>query len=244
MFWMKLATVLLLSATALAQGLPAGVAIPVMLSSDLNAKKDEAGKKIDGKVMQDVPLLSGQISKGSRIAGHVVSVTKPASSGSNVVLKFDAIQDGGRTIPLTVAVLALASMTSVAQAQSPINNTGTGADSSDFWVTRQVGGDIVNREQHKAGSSGGPLGMWLDGSSVLIKLTPNPDAGCPDGPGYKGVQAVWIFSSAACGTYDLNDVVIASSGAEAPVGKIMLGSSQNLNVRGGSGWLLITVAGQ
>ena len=241
---MKFAIALLLSVTALAQGLPVGVAIPVMLGSDLNAKKDEAGKKIEGKVMQDVPLLSGQISKGSHITGHVVSVTKPGSSGSDVVLKFDVIQDGGRTIPVTAAVLALASMTSVAQAQSPINTVGVSKDAADLWTTRQVGGDIVNREQHKAGSPGGAMGMWVEGSSVLIRLTPNPDAGCRDGPGYKGVQAVWIFSSAACGTYDLNDVVIASSGADAPLGEITLGSSQNVNVRGGSGWLLMTVGGQ
>jgi hypothetical protein len=77
---------------------------------------------------------------------------------------------------------------------------------------------------------------------VLIKLTPNPDSGCPDGPGYKGAQAVWIFSSAACGTYGLNDVVVVSSGAAAPVGEIILGSSENVIVRGGSAWLLMTEA--
>lgn len=215
-----------------------------MLSSDLNAKKDEAGKKIEGKVMQEVPLLTGgEISKGSRITGHIVSLTKPAS-GSNITVKFDAIQDRGQTIPLTAALLALASMTSVAEAQSPINNVGSSKDSADLWVTRQVGGDIVNREQHKVSSGNGVVGTWLEESSVLARLTPNPDAGCPGGPGYGSVQAVWIFSSAACGTYGLNDVIIASSGAAPPLGEIELGSSQNVAVHGGSGWLLITVAGQ
>jgi len=238
----RLAAFFLLSTIALAQQLPAGVALPVMLSSDLNAKKDDAGKKIEGKVMQDVPLLSGQISKGARITGHVVSVSKPGSSGSAITVRFDSIQDGGRNIPLTVEVLALASMRSVADAQSPINNMGTSRESSDTWVTRQIGGDVVNREQHTAGSPGGALGTWLEGSSVLMRLTPNLDAGCPDGTGYKAVQAVWIFSSAACGAYGFDDVVVTSSGAESPVGEISLGSSQNVNVRGGSGWLLMTVA--
>lgn len=242
MFRVMLGTLLLLSTVTLAQQLPAGVALPVMLGSELNAKKDDAGKKIEGKIMQDVPLLSGQISKGARVTGRVVSVTKPGSSGSSVTVKFDSIQDAGHTIPLTAEVLAVASMSSVADAQSPMNNAGSSSVSSDEWVTRQVGGDIVNREQHTAGSPGGTMGMWVEGSSVLIKLTPNPDAGCPDGPGYKAAQAVWIFSSAACGTYGLNDVAIASSGAESPVGEITLGSSDNVNVRGGSGWLLMTVA--
>ena len=242
MFRVILGTLLLLSTVGLAQQFPAGVALPIMLSSDLNAKKDEAGKKIEGKVMQDVPLLSGQISKGARITGHIVSVTKPGSSGSAITVRFDSIQDGGRNIPLTSELIAVASMSSVADAQSPMNNAGSSSVSSDEWVTRQIGGDVVNREQHTAGSPGGAVGTWLEGSSVLIKLTPNPDAGCPDGPGYKGMQAVWIFSSAACATYGLNDVVITSSGAESPVGEITLGSSENVNVRGGSGWLLMTVA--
>lgn len=245
MLCIRLATGLLFSAMALAQELPAGTVVPVMLNSDLNAKKDDAGKKIEGNVMQEVPLSSGgEISKGARITGHVVSVTKSGSSGSNIVVKFDAIQDRGRTIPLTAALLALASMTSVSEAQSPINNVGSGKDASDLWVTRQVGGDIVNREQHKVGSSNGLVGTWLEGSSVLAKLTPNPDEGCPEGPGHKSVQAVWIFSSAACGTYGLNDVVIASSGAASPLGEITLGSSQNVAVHGGSGWMLITVSGR
>lgn len=241
MSWLRLAIALILPAMAFAQTLPAGIAIPVMVSSDLNAKKDDTGKKIDGKLMQDVPLLSGQIDKGSHISGHVVSVTRPGSSGSAITVEFDSIQDGGRTISLTAALVALASMKSVADAQAPINNTGTAQDSSDSWVTRQVGGDIVNRQAHQAGSPGGATGTWLEGTSVLIKLTPNPDAGCPDGPGYKGAQAAWIFSSSACGTYGMDDVVITSAGTESPVGQIMLGSSQNVYVRGGSGWLLMTV---
>jgi hypothetical protein len=243
MYSLKLATGLLLTAMAFAQQVPVGTAIPVMLDSELNSKKDGTGKKIDGKVMQEVPLLSGgQISRGARISGHVVSVAKPGGSGANIVLKFDSIEDRGRVLPLSAALVALASAASVAQAQVPINNTASGQDSSDSWVTRQVGGDIVNRQQHMAGAPGGPTGTWLGGSSVLIKLTPNPDSGCPDGPGYKGAQAVWIFSSAACGTYGLNDVVVVSSGAADPVGSIILGSSENVLVRGGSGWLLMTVA--
>jgi len=246
MFWIRPAICLLLflSAVTFAQEIPPGTVVPIMLSSDLNSKKDGPGKRIDGKVMQDVSLISGQVSKGARVSGHVVSVIKPGASGSNVVLRFDNIQDRGRSIRWTAALLALASLTSVSDAQSPINNTGTSKDAPELWVTRQVGGDIVNREQHLAGSPGGAVGTWLDGSSVMIKLTPNPDVGCPDGPAYRSPQAVWIFSSAACGAYGFKDLVIVSSGAEGPAGEITLGSSENVNVRGGSGWLLVTVAGQ
>lgn len=188
---------LLVFARAFAQELPAGTVVPVMLSSGLNAKKDHVGKKLEGRVMQEVPLpYGGRINKRSRITAHIVSVTKPGSSGSRIVVKFDTIHDDGRKIPATAALLALAS-------------------------TRDT---------------------WLDGSSALIKLTPNPGAGCPDGPGYDREQAAWIFSSAACGAYRVGNVKIGNSGATAPLGEIALTSSRNVAIHGGTAWLLIVVA--
>ncbi len=237
----RILVVLLLSTLAIGQELPAGTVIPVMLNTGLNADKDKAGKNIDGKVMQDVATPLGfTISKGSRVTGHVVSAGK-SDSGSSLVLKFETIQDRGRTIPLTAAVLAVASMQSVAQAQLPINSNPDMQPASQ-WVTRQVGGDVVNRGQGKAGTPSGLTGTWLEASSVMIKLTPNVDAGCAGGPGYDRPQAVWIFSSSACGTYDLGSARIANSGATPPLGNISITSDRNLQIRGGSGWLLITVA--
>src|SRR5215472_6702525 len=103
-------------------------------------------------------------------------------------------------------------MDGVAQAQIPINSSSD-RDPVSQWVTRQVGGDVVNRGRGKAASKSGAVGTWVEGSSVLMKLTPNRDAGCPgDGPGYDREQAVWIFSSAACGVYGVTNLEIASSG--------------------------------
>jgi hypothetical protein len=132
-------------------------------------------------------------------------------------------------------------MQSVAQAQSPINSNPD-MQSASGWVTRQVGGDVVSRSQRKVGTPGGLTGIWLEDSSVIIKLTPNADAGCPGGPGYDRPQAVWIFSSSACGTYELGNARIASSGAAPPLGNVSISSDRNLQIRGGSGWLLMTVA--
>ncbi len=244
MRWIGWAAVLVFSATAIAQQIPAGTVIPVMLNTSLNAGKDGAGKNIEGRVMQDVPTPLGfTISKGSKVTGQVVSAGKSGGSDSTLVLKFDSIQDHGRTIPLTAAVLAVASMQSVAQAQSPISSNSD-TQSASAWTTRQVGGDVVSRSQRKVGTSGGLTGTWLEDSSVFIKLTPNVDAGCPGGPGYDRPQAVWIFSSSACGMYDLGNARIESSGATPPLGNVSISSDRNLQIRGGSGWLLMTVAGK
>jgi hypothetical protein len=242
MVWIRLAMALLAGWVIPTRDIPVGTVIPVMLSSSLNAEKDQPGEKIEGKVMQKVPLPEGGgINPRSRMIGHVVNVSKPGSSGSTVVVKFDTLQEEGRNTPLVTGLLAVASMASVADAQVPVSvNTDTVPASQ--WTTRQVGGDVVKRGWGKVAAPGGVWGQWLEGSWVLIKLTPNPKAGCPEGPGYDREQAVWIFSSAACGTYGLSNVKIGSSGKASPVGEIALTSPRNVEVRGGSGWLLIVVA--
>ena len=190
--------------------------------------------------MQDVALPLGKINKGARVSGSIVGVTNFGTSGWEMVLKFDAIEDEGHKIPLTARLLAVASMRSVAEAQSPINLSAD-RDPASEWSTRQVGGDIVRRGWGKVGTAGGATGTWVEGNSVLIRLTPNPRAGCAEASGYDRDQAVWVFSSGACGAYGLQDLKIASSGASAPLGQIRLTSAKNVVIRGGSGWLLMTV---
>ena len=236
-------TVVLCAGVALAQTPPPGTVIPVALSSDLNATKDKSEKKVEGKVMQDVPLPSGKkIRKGSRIAGHVVNVSH-GPSGSRVVLKFDAIRNEGQTIHLTAALLALASVTSVGNSQSPIS-LNTDITPKDQWVTKQIGGDTVSRGVGKVASHDGIVGTWLEGSSVLARLTPDSDAGCPSGPGYDRDQAVWVFSSGACGVYGLKNITVVASGRLPPFGEIALASKDNIEIRSGSGWLLIVVGSE
>jgi len=239
-----LSAILLFSAILLAQEIPVGTVVPVMLSSGLNAKEDEPGKKIKGSVMQEVSLPDGdKIKERSGITGHVVRTVQQGPSGSSIVIRFDAIESSQRTIPLTASLLAVASASNVDHAQSPINSSSN-SEPSTQWVTRQVGGDIVRRGWGKAGSSSGVVGRWVGGTSVVIKLTPNAEAGCPSGPGYDREQAVWAFSSAACGTYGLTNVKIASSGSATPLGEVVLQSTKNILMRGGSGWLLIVVGRQ
>ncbi|HTT24489.1 MAG TPA: hypothetical protein VMG82_36575 [Candidatus Sulfotelmatobacter sp.] len=233
-----LAIALLLLPVLPSDKIPVGTAIPVMLSSSLNTSKDKPDKKIEGRVMQEITLPSGiKVREGARILGHTVNVSA-GSSGSTVVVKFTAIQDEDRIIPVTVGLLAVASMARVNDAKLPVSgNSDISPDTQ--WATRQVGGDLVRRGWGKVFSSTGVEGKWVGGASVLIKLTPNAGAGCNGGPGYDREQAVWIFSSSACGTYGLGKAKIASSGIDPPTGEITLTSSRNIDIRGGSGWLFI-----
>ena len=235
-FVRSIIVVLIFSAVSLAQALPVGTVLPVSLKSRIDAKKAAPGKTFEGSVMQDVQLNDGRlVKKGARVSGHVVCADS-SSSETSLVLKFDSLEDSGQTIPLNVRLLAVASMMTVSEAQAPVN--GLAISRSDEWTTRQIGGDLVFRGQGSVKSAGSVQGRWLEGSSVIMPLTAEPDAGCDSGPGYQLPQSLWVFSSGACGTYGLKDVTIAR-GEEAKPGEIELSSPDKIDIGGGSGWLLI-----
>jgi hypothetical protein len=219
-------------------GIPVGTALPVALSSTLDARKDKPGQKIEARLMQDVPLSAGQkIKAGARVTGHIVGVTKLAGGGSRMVLNFDQITTGGRTIPLTLAVRAVATSDSVYQAEVPINPTSN-YESQNQWVMRQVGGEIVNRRLGMVGSDAGVVGRY-DNGAPWGKLTSAIDGDCTAADGNGIEQALWVFSTSACGLYGFEDLRLAHDGRTAPVGQIVLESGKNLHVGGGSGWFLL-----
>jgi hypothetical protein len=205
MLWLKLTAGFLCSVVMLAaQELPAGTALPVMLNSTLDAKKDKPGQKIQGKTMQ-VPLPSGGVIKSeSHVIGDVISVSKPGASGSRIVVAFDQIEDHGQVVHLSVSLRALASMESVFDAKLPMGNQSD-YESSGEWTTKQVGGDVVNRGRGVLASTTGIVGRY-SGSGVWGKLTPASDPECLATDGDDREQALWVFSTSACGVYGFSDV--------------------------------------
>ncbi len=92
------ALILLSAAVTVAQDIPGGTVLPVMLNSTLDAGKDKPGRQITGKIMQDLPLPDGaSIPKGSRVVGHIVSAT-PAAAGSPSHI-CHPVRSGGRERP-------------------------------------------------------------------------------------------------------------------------------------------------
>lgn len=239
--WLKVTFAVLCGATLVgAQNLPQGTALPVMLSTRLNAKDAKPGQKIEGKLMQEVlqPATGEMIKSGSRVTGHVVSVIKPGDSGSRIVLQFDQLQDEHGVIPLNVRVRALAASASVFQAGVPVDNN-TDAEPPTQWATKQVGGDIVFRGRGYVASDQGKVGTW-SGNGVWGKLAPGGDCSESDDNGTR--QSLWIFSTTACGVYGFRDLKLSQSGGSAPLGQVTLQAAKDIDIRGGSGWLLLANA--
>jgi hypothetical protein len=196
--------------------IPPGTILPVQLNSSINSRKLKPGQVIAARVMQDVPLSPhSKIPARAKVIGHV-----EANDGRQVSIRFDTLVASKRRISVTTNLRALASMMAVEQAQIP--NTGPDRGTSEAeWATDHVGGQSIN-----------PL--------MLLRPTHKPGTQCRgEVAGTDRPQALWVFSSDACGAYGFPDLAIAHAGRTDPMGQITLTSKRgNVNVRAGSGMLL------
>ena len=237
-FWLSL---IMLSMDLFAQNtIPAGTILPVALNCSLNSRKVKPGQVITARVMQDVPLSPGStIHAGAKVIGRVIDV-KPANggSGAQVSFRFDTLVASKRRIPIITNLRALASMMAVEAAQLPESGPDRGT-SQNAWTTDQIGGEVVYR-------GGGPVADGLRSvgeptyGGVLVHVSAKPGSPCRgEIEGNDRLQALWVFSSDACGVYDFADLAIVHAGRTDPVGEITLASDKGeVNVRAGSGMLL------
>ena len=218
---------------------PAGTILPVRLNSSLRSNKAREGDRISARVMQDVPLPGGRkIHAGAKVIGHIVSAT-PAVNGmmSDLTLRFDTLALGKQRVAMITNLRALASMMDVEDAQ--VAPTGPDRGTPWAWRTRNLIGDEVAYGEGPVSHGTDIVGQAL-ADGVLIPVRPNPVAGCRGGTSDNaGPQALWVFSSDACGLYDLPKLTLAHAGRTDPVGLIKFSSDKgNVKVPGGSGMLL------
>jgi hypothetical protein len=223
--------------------IPAGTILPVRLNSTISSAKNRPGKVITGRIMQDVPLAPGmKIAEGSKVVGHIVEVTPAtAGAGARVSLRFDKLVVSHRTEAIVTSLRAIAGFMRVIDAQTP--TTGPGRGDVYRWMTRvQVGGDVVYGD-------GGPVTPYDEpdlvigkgvADGVLVRPRAQEGAECEGAiDGNDNPQALWVFSSDACGSYELDSVSIADAGRSEPAGVIVLAARNGeLKVPGGAGMLL------
>jgi hypothetical protein len=223
-----------------ANSVPAGTILPVSLNSTISSAKNHPGQIVAARLMQDVPLAHGStIHAGSKITGRVVAVTPASSGAASVTVRFDTLWWKQQKTPMVTNLRAVASFMAVDQAQIPLEGPDRGTPAS-AWTTEQIGGDTVYRGGGPVeGIEGGKVGVPA-GNGVLSRLHANPDGGCRaaldanDTP-----QALWVFSSNACGAYGFANLQVRHFGRTHPAGDIVFGSTKGeVNVPEGSGLLL------
>jgi hypothetical protein len=106
----------------------------------------------------------------------------------------------------------------------------------------QIGGEIVYRGGGQVRDRFGAVGKPAPGG-ILGAVRANISRGC-DGPaeGRGRPQALWLFSTSACGVYDIENLDITRSESQAPAGEIELSSKGQLKVASGSALLLRVIA--
>ena len=223
------------------QTIPSGTILPVHLNSTISTGKSKPGQVITGRIMQDVPLAGrARIRQGSKVIGHIVEVS-PANGGTNarIALQFDQLLSAHQTIPITTNLRAIAGFMEVYAAQTPF---GAGETNSNQWLTTvQVGGDVAYGEGGPVTSANADVfvGKLINGG-LLGRVRAKEGSACR-GPidGNENLQALWVFSSDACGTYGLEHVSIVHAGPSEPIGVIVLASDQsNFRIAAGAGMLL------
>jgi hypothetical protein len=223
--------------------IPPGTILPVRLNSTISTTKSRPGQVITARIMQEVPLSPGvRIQAGTKVIGHIVERV-PASTGAQtrISFQFDQLVSSHQTTSITTNLRAIAGFMRIVEAQIP--PIGPGESDVYRWLTTvQVGGDVVYGE-------GGPVTTGEDPNQIVGKKVNGGVLGqvrAKEGTKCRGAiddndspQALWVFSSDACGTYGLEKISIAHAGRTDPVGVIVLVSdSGNFKIAGGAGMLL------
>lgn len=233
-------TLIAISTPLLAQTrIPAGTILPVRLNSSLRSDKAREGQRIEGRIMQDVPLPGGgKIPTRTKALGQIVSVqARTTGQPAEITFRFDTLDFKHQAVPISTHLRTLASMMAVEDAQVPM--TGSDRGTPWVWATRNlIGGEVAYGEGPVA--RGTEIVGQATPSGVLIPVQSNPAAECPgEVPGTALAQALWVFSSDACGLYDLPKLTLAHAGRTTPLGQITLRAQEgNVKVPGGSGMLL------
>lgn len=223
--------------------IPPGTILPVVLRTTIAPGKMKQGQTIRGEIAQDVPLPgAAKIRKGSKVEGHVVEVVAAGNGNDEKIsIRFDKVYSHGQGIPVTTNLRALAGFMEVQDAGLPDESPGEG-DVARWWTTTQVGGDSVY-------GAGGPVSSAEDTSQivgksvndgVLVQVRAKEGTKCRGAiNGNTSPQALWVFSSDACGIYGIPNVSITHSGRTEPVGTIVLEmQARNTKIRSAAGMLL------
>ena len=216
--------------------IPPGTILPVELNTSLRSDKMHSGEMVTGRIMQDVPLTRHtKIRAGTKIIGKVVDVT--SGTREQIAVRFDTLKTRNRRIALTTDLRAMATAVDVEEAMIPTSGPDRGTSEAD-WVTEQIGGDTV---YHGSIVTHGPevVGNYVSGG-VMVRVSAKPEHGCRGDVGDHGrPQALWVFSSDACGLYDLQNLKLEHAGRTDPIGEIRLQSTKGpVKVPSGSGMLL------
>lgn len=207
--------------------IPVGTTLPISLEHELSSKDLAKGEPIEGRLMQEVDLPGGEkIPAGAKLQGMILAAVS-AENGASITFRLDSLESRHVTIPIIVALRAMASFRAVQGAQAPYEQVTSGSP-AEWATTMQIGGDRRYGSGGKVTNHRGrTVGKALADGGVLARLADAPSSPCAGWSNSANpVQAVWVFSADACGLYDLKGMHVARAGNTEPLGEITLGKEE------------------
>jgi len=220
---------------------PPGTILPLSLEGGFKAEDARKGDVLQLRIKQEVPLPhGGKIPARSKVTGSVDSTERDSDgTGINLSLRFDKLEYESKTVAIITSLRAMASYQAIRWSQMPLGGADGGTPSG-WGTTVQIGGDIRFGDGGKVRTASKQVvGKGVRGG-VLVHVRANPEKGC-EGPvnGDDHPQALWVFSSGACGLYDLNGISITQNGKLEPLGEITLSFEKvSKKLEAGTGVLL------
>jgi hypothetical protein len=230
------------SAASAQDAVPSGTIIPARLNSSLSFKM-QPGTAINATVTQDISFSGTmRIPAGAKLIGHIVSVATPSDGGQGRIgFTFDRLIVKGKPLAVHTDLRAMASFMEVNEARIPTGGADRGTPESER-TTLLIGGDVDYRADGPVMEGADVVGKpTFDG--VLDQVRANSRGSCRAAvDGNYRPQALWVFSSDACGLYGFSQVAIAHAGRSAPYGQITLTSRRSrLRIASGAALLLRVV---
>ena len=221
--------------------IPVGTILAVRLNHGLSSKNAHTGQEITGRLMQDVPLPNAQkIPEGARLRGTVAAVSSAGKTVTGrISFRFDHIEVHRHGVAIVTDLRALASFMEVQFAQTPETTPGFGTPYR--WSTFDlIGGDVKYGVGGPVTDSGSQTIGEGTVDGALVHLRASADGRCRgEREGLARLQAVWVFSSDACGVYGMTGVRILHAGRTEPLGEIVISADTgDVKIRGASGMLL------
>ncbi len=191
------------------QILPPSTAVPVQFTRTIDAKTAKPGDPITAKTMQGIVLPNGQmVAKGASVVGHVVEARPyifdptpyAAQKPSSISVHFDKIVENSTTLPMTVAVRALADARLADQAKSPQYVIDLSSDPVMF----QIGGEEFYPSDERITTEEGNVVAYNRKQGVFARLMASDYDSLYAGYHCDSAsveQSVAVFSGGACGLY-------------------------------------------
>lgn len=228
-----LATLLLSSSVALAQGttsvaapsLQASATLPIVFTKTVSANGSHAGDVVLAKTSQSVQLANGRILPiGAKVFGHITAAkafvydqTPYAHQKPSILsIHFDSVEVDGEALPLNVTVRAMADPLTSTAAREP-----GPSDLDPSETVTQIGGDQLTPSEPRVVNKDGDVVAYNKHGGVYAHLISNGRCDSSDVEVSMG-----IYSPSACGLYGFTSVAASEFGSASIPSTLTLVSSR------------------